>query len=214
MEEQLSYKEQVIGSNPIAGTAFRFVTFDRGYTVTMNAHGGSSSAVRASGRDPESREFESLLSPSNFYWIVGLFEGEGTFLKPPPSRPFSLVVAIEMTDEDVISRVATLTGVTYHRYVRANKPNWKPTYSVRLSDSRAFQFMQLIYSHMSIRRRSQIDEAFAAREAYMAGKRVHKVLTPDTRKEIASRFKAGERAVLLAEEYGIAREYVYRLAKK
>ena len=41
-----------------------------------------------------------------FFWLVGLLEGEGSFMPAPPSEPTRPRISIQMTDEDVLSRVA------------------------------------------------------------------------------------------------------------
>jgi hypothetical protein len=66
---------------------------------------------------------------------------------------------------------------------------------------------------MGSRRQSQIDTALSAR--YSAPRtRNHPRLKARHYREIAERLDAGERAADLAVEFGIAREYVYRAAKK
>ena len=49
----------------------------------------------------------------DLYWLAGLLEGEGSFMRGPPSRPNMPAIAIQMTDEDVIQRVAQLWAVCY-----------------------------------------------------------------------------------------------------
>lgn len=44
------------------------------------------------------------------YWLAGLLEGEGSFLKGPPSAPRYPVLSLQMTDEDVVARVAAMLG--------------------------------------------------------------------------------------------------------
>jgi hypothetical protein len=72
------------------------------------------------------------MTEAEICWLAGLLEGEGTFLKASPSRPNSPTVSLEMTDEDVVARVAHLLGnKKYQRYDRSTThPNWKVTYRV------------------------------------------------------------------------------------
>jgi L-alanine-DL-glutamate epimerase-like enolase superfamily enzyme len=67
---------------------------------------------------------------------------------------------------------------------------------------------------MGMRRKAAIDVALAARRAFLEGKPVYHLLIQEQREEIAVRFLGGDRAADLAKEYGIAREYVYRLVKR
>jgi CENP-B-like protein len=53
-----------------------------------------------------------------------------------------------------------------------------------------------------------------AREDAMVGRTSREVLTDQQRREIARRLDAGERAADLAQEFGIAREYVHRAARR
>jgi hypothetical protein len=47
-------------------------------TLWEQSHGGSSPLIRI---------FLSLMQDSDFYWLWGLFEGEGSFTKGQPSCP-------------------------------------------------------------------------------------------------------------------------------
>jgi len=68
---------------------------------------------------------------------------------------------------------------------------------------------------MGMRRQQQIEAAIAARNAALSTRRRSNYkLTPAQRRSIAERLDNGERAVDLAAEFGIAREYVYRAAKR
>ena len=43
----------------------------------------------------------------DLHWLAGLLEGEGTFLKGPPSAPRAPAVQLSMADRDVPNRSAT-----------------------------------------------------------------------------------------------------------
>lgn len=47
------------------------------------------------------------MSDINLAWLAGLLEGEGSFI----SSAGRVMIALEMTDEDIVRRVQTLTGV-------------------------------------------------------------------------------------------------------
>ncbi len=48
-----------------------------------------------------------------FFWLVGLLEGEGSFMPGPPSEATRPRISIQMTDENVIRRVARIFGKKY-----------------------------------------------------------------------------------------------------
>ena len=101
------------------------------------------------------------LSETQVAWLAGLFEGEGTFLKPSPSSPRQPRVSIHMTDQDVVEKVAGLLGVKYI-HIRNLKPDkWKQTYRLDIKGKRAMALMKVIYPWMCQRRRTRIDEIFA-----------------------------------------------------
>ncbi|MDT7541147.1 MAG: hypothetical protein QOE33_1051 [Acidobacteriota bacterium] len=104
------------------------------------------------------------MNDADFYWLCGLLEGEGSFMKGPPSRPQYPVLSITSTDEDVIQRVGSLLGVSYCS-VTKRKTHWKQSFSLRIHGRKAVDLMTRMRSHMSTRRREQIDIAVASYEA-------------------------------------------------
>lgn len=93
-----------------------------------------------------------------FSWLVGILEGEGSFLRPSPSKPREPKVDIEMKDLDVIRKVAALLGVGY-RVRDRHRPNVNITYHVRLAGKRAVQLMWRLRPYFCERRQQQIDRA-------------------------------------------------------
>jgi hypothetical protein len=121
-----------------------------------------------------------------------------------------------MTDRDVIERVSQLIGAGIYAVPNARRnPAWRPSYRVILRSNRAVTLMLLLKPLMGARRQAQIEAAIAAREtALSTRRRSNYKLTPDQRKNIAERLDGGERAVDLAAEFRISREYVYRAARR
>lgn len=70
------------------------------------------------------------ISNEDLHWLAGLLEGEGSFLKGPPSAPRHPVVALQMTDEDVVSRVAAMFGRKPGCW-QSPHARWRPTYDLR-----------------------------------------------------------------------------------
>jgi hypothetical protein len=90
-------------------------------------------------------------------WLAGLLEGEGSFIAGPPSAPHSPRISVEMTDLDVIEKVASAFGTSpIHQKKRGN---FKPTFSARLRGARAVALMEELRPLMSKRRQEQIDKA-------------------------------------------------------
>ena len=112
-----------------------------------------------------------------------------------------------MTDLDVIERAAAILGATVTR-PSVRDPNWKQTYRVYISGYRAVRLMTILRPLMGQRRQRQIDAALSASGP------LRQLLTDHQRKEIARRFQAGERAVTLAQEYGVTNRNIYKVIEK
>lgn len=143
------------------------------------------------------------MEEQNLYWLAGLLEGEGSFLKGSPSRPHEPAVVLNMTDEDVVARVAAMFDQKY--YKRRGRPDlgWKPSYIFRLRGSRAVDLMRILLPLMGHRRQEQIQAALACYVFLMPK------LTRQQALEIRSRSKSGESAKKLAAEFGVSHWYVY-----
>jgi hypothetical protein len=95
------------------------------------------------------------MDEQDLHWLAGLLEGEGSFLKPSPSEPKLPRITIEMTDEDVIRKVAGLFEVKYYATLRRSDGR-KVTYKVQVKGGRAVSIMQRVFPLMGIRRKQQI----------------------------------------------------------
>ena len=128
------------------------------------------------------------ISNEGLYWLAGLLEGEGSFLSGPPSAPTKIGIALTMTDEDVVSRVASLWGVAFHHVRReiSRIRGWKPIYYVHLRGRAAADLMQRLLPLMGNRRQEQIRKALAS---YDPNKR--RKLSPDTIAEIKAKLSEG-----------------------
>jgi hypothetical protein len=140
------------------------------------------------------------------HWLAGLLEGEGSFCAGIPARPYSPLIIIKMTDEDTISKVASLFKVKYHLSTpeRYREKGWKSAYSVRITGKHAVQWMVLLRPLMGKRRQSQIDKAIAC---YQEDTR--KVLSSLQMEELRQRALNGENVLKLATEYGISKSLAY-----
>lgn len=168
---------------------------------------GASSNGRASVLHAENAGSIPVASTNDLHWLAGLLEGEGSFLKGPPSAPNRPVIRVHMTDRDVVERVAELFQVSVV-YLPARKENWKPTWLASLTGRRAVALMQQIRPYMGERRMRQIDAALAASFTRPNGAAK---LTNEQRDQIKLRFRAGENAKSLAVEFGVTHWNVYAI---
>jgi hypothetical protein len=104
------------------------------------------------------------MNDPDFFWLCGLLEGEGSFMKGPPSRPQYPVLSITSTDEGVIQRVSDLLGVRYCPVTKRRR-HWRQSFSLRIHGRKAVELMLRMRPHMSLRRRAQIDAAVRSDEA-------------------------------------------------
>lgn len=91
------------------------------------------------------------------YWLAGLLEGEGSFMKGPPSDPNRPRITIGMTDRDVIEKVADLFGVEY--IAEIDREDYKTSYKVQIRGMKAIDLMCELRPLMGERRQQQIDKA-------------------------------------------------------
>ena len=104
------------------------------------------------------------------YWLAGLLEGEGTFGAGPSSKPRSPVIAVVMTDRDVIERV----GRMWDRAVTTVKPrkvHHKVAFATRIRGAPAASWMLGIRPLLGTRRQAQIDKALAMGHARLRWRR-------------------------------------------
>ena len=90
-------------------------------------------------------------------WLAGLLEGEGTFMAGPPSSPRCPVVRVEMTDRDVVVRVAALIDRTVSS-PNPRKGN-KRSYITAIKGRPAIALMLQVAPMLSEARRRQIRRA-------------------------------------------------------
>lgn len=100
------------------------------------------------------------MEDKDLHWLAGLLEGEGSFCKGPPSNPNSALISIQMVDEDIISRVSNLFGVSYF-FIKSKNERWKDTYSTIVRGKSAVNLMIQLRPLMGLRRQGQIDAALS-----------------------------------------------------
>jgi hypothetical protein len=116
-------------------------------------------------RIPLTRRLEyphvSRIDEQEFHWLVGILEGEGTFLRGAPSKPGTPVLRVSMTDRDVVERVATLFGRAVVR-LRRRKPHHKLPYATTIKGAPAVQVMSAVRPFLGKTRKLQIDRAISS----------------------------------------------------
>jgi len=90
------------------------------------------------------------------FWLAGMLEGEGSFMKPIPSDSRRPLISCRTTDLDVAELVAAAFGTT----AQANdKGRHRTEFAALLRGARAVELMTVLRPMMSTRRRAAIDRA-------------------------------------------------------
>ena len=144
------------------------------------------------------------MEDKDLYWLAGLLEGEGSFSKGPPSQPNTPSISCQMTDEDIIKRLASLVDIGYCE-CKPQKEHHKVSYKVNLRGAKAVKLMMLISDLMGERRKLQIK---AALKGYDPQK---KAKIKDNDLEIIFERMKYERAEDIAKDYGVTKWAIYRL---
>lgn len=97
----------------------------------------------------------------DFSWLVGLLEGEGSFLKSRNYVPYhtDIRIYLGMTDKDTVERAAAIMEGTVWRAGKPKEPRYRQVWRAALTGQRAGELMLRLLPHMSARRRDQIKEA-------------------------------------------------------
>lgn len=145
------------------------------------------------------------MTEQELYWLAGLLEGEGSFMLGPPSAPNKVSIALSMTDEDVVARVASIWGITYNNVRREyyERMGWRPAFFVHLRGKRAVELMQRLLPLMGKRRQEQIKRALASYNPYLRNK-----LSPTQIAEIRLKLGDGYTHGEIARHYGVDRSTV------
>jgi hypothetical protein len=143
--------------------------------------------------------------PEELHWLAGLLEGEGSFLTGPPSRPNMPVIAIQMTDQDVIERVAALFGRKAHAATRREE-HWRQSWMLRLSGHRAVEWMLVLRPLMGSRRKAQIDRALSCYSPKDAAR-----LSDETASEALALLAAGAAVKDVAARFDVSIWCIYDL---
>ncbi len=140
----------------------------------------------------------------DLYWLAGLLEGEGSFMKGPPSKPNKPRISLQMTDLDVVERAGALMGIeAYHRKQDKRDPRWKPVYQFAKCGAPAVELMKLLRPLMGVRRQAQIDAALASYIPRGPGDNTRK-LTWEAVREVRRRCAGGESTEKIAQDFNVS----------
>lgn len=121
-------------------------------------------------------------------------------MKGSPSSPNMCVVSIEMTDEDVIQKVAKIFATSV--YKPKKRGEYKQTYVARVKGKRAVEIMTQVQNLMSVRRQAQIQMCL---NSYTPFRRKIDEVVLAKMKEFA---RLGYTHKKIAESLGLCRESV------
>ena len=89
-------------------------------------------------------------------YLAGLIDGEGSIycgaIGPKRGRTCYPIVAMGMTDRDVIEWVASLWGVRVSYVLKRRNPRWLPQYFVRLSGKRAQILCRVLLPYLRVKK--------------------------------------------------------------
>ena len=111
--------------------------------------------------------YTRVIDDKDFFWLVGILEGEGTFLAGPPTSRGQPIVRVSMTDRDVVERI----GAVIDRAVvpvSVLRSHYKTPYVTCMKGAPAVALMRAVRPHLGAVRRVQIDRAIASWHGHRA----------------------------------------------
>jgi hypothetical protein len=145
------------------------------------------------------------LPAAELHWLAGLLEGEGSFMAGPPSSPGLPVIAVNMTDQDVMDRLGRVFARKVH-VVRPRNVRWRTSYQVRVLGRDAVRWMTLLRPLMGSRRQAQIDRALAS-----YAPRPVALLTDEAARAALNALQAGDSVKAVAARLGVSIWCIYDL---
>jgi len=148
------------------------------------------------------------LKEKNLYWLVGIIEGEGCFMKGAPSSPNMPTIQVSMTDKDVMSKVASILGTSLYEYRRLSDKGreYLPTFTVKVKGAPAVEWMESLRPLMGRRRQEQIDVAMSSYEDRSGHK-----LDAKKAEEIRELLDSGKTQKEIADQFGVTQPMISRI---
>lgn len=158
---------------------------------------------------------------TSIYWLAGLLEAEGSFMKGSSSSPNKPTISIQMTDKDVMEHVSSFFGRVLTPYqpkgqTKDGSRDFKKVYLCQLRGKLSLDLMQKLQPLMSTRRQHQIQQALdsynpLARKEYFEKKRV----IPDGELEtIFQKRQQGLPLHQIATQYSVTRNVIRRCLER
>lgn len=149
---------------------------------------------------------KSIISDNALFWLAGLLEGEGCFRYQE-----SPMIELQMTDEDIVSRAATITQRKYSKKSNTTKTG-KNIYHLRIFSQHAIDIMSELHPLMGARRRSQIEEVM---KKFDSQSQVNPRIENIQRQNIIQDIKSGLLTLpQIAEKYSRPYSTIYGIASR
>jgi DNA invertase Pin-like site-specific DNA recombinase len=145
-------------------------------------------------------------------WLAGLFEGEASFLAGTPSRPHHPLIALTMTDEEIVARVAQLFSHAY-THIPPKKSSWKASYKFTIRSSPAAKLMKQLYPIMGIRRQRQITHALSDYIEKENPAVTFQKLNEAQVRQIKIRLARHETAKSIAKDFGVTHYTIWAISE-
>lgn len=149
------------------------------------------------------------MSEKELMYLAGLLEGEGSFLAGAPSAPNKIRVTVQMTDRDVVEKVAVMFGDKAVLRAVPRNSRWKTTYRTTVTGRAAADLMRRLYPHMGVRRRAQIDRVLAEYVYREPGEASRKLSDADVQ-QIQAELGTSSLSTL-ARKYAVTRVVIRRI---
>lgn len=150
------------------------------------------------------------IDKDNLFWLAGFLEGEGSFLKGPPSRRNIPELVVTTTDKDIACKVGNIFK-TSPCYIDKSKKNlkWKDAWMVRTRGIHAVEWMKMLFPLMGSRRQQQIKKAI---DSYQDKR--HRIVPLEKHSEIVQRLKKGEKVKNMATQFAVHESAIYQIVSR
>lgn len=158
--------------------------------------------------DCDSKGGRAALPIHTTHWLAGILEGEGSFMVGSPSTPRMSKIALRMSDQDVVEKVAKILGVAVTKNL-PRQAHYKPMFQLKLAGKRAVEWMLVLRPLMGLRRQGQIDVAI---KAYYDRQTGRVKLKDDDLEQIRTLLSQKQTHTSIAARFGVTRSHISHIA--